>query len=259
MRHLIIPDCQVRPGDDLSFLSWIGKYILDKKPDVVVQLGDFADMPSLSSYDVGKKSYEGRTYKADIDVAYDAMWELFSSIKLYNKKQVLNKKKQYLPRLVLTLGNHEARITRAIELDRKLEGLISINDLKYEEFGWEVIPFLEPIFIDGICYCHYLCSGAMGKPISAAHLILQKKHNSCVVGHQQGRDVAYSHKADGSQITAIIAGSCYLHDENYLNVQTNNHWRGVIMLNEVNNGVFDECFVSLNYLKRKYDKTETCN
>ena len=138
MRHLIIPDCQIRPGDDLSFLSWIGKYILDKKPDVVIQLGDFADMPSLSSYDVGKKSYEGRTYKADIDVAYDAMWELFSPIKLYNKKQVLNKKKQYLPRLVLTLGNHEARITRAIELDRKLEGLISISDLKYEEFGWEV-------------------------------------------------------------------------------------------------------------------------
>ena len=49
MRHLIIPDCQVRPGDDLSFLNWIGQYIIDKKPDVIVHLGDFADMPSLSS------------------------------------------------------------------------------------------------------------------------------------------------------------------------------------------------------------------
>lgn len=259
MRHLIIPDTQLRPGDDLSFLGWIGQYIIDKKPDVIVQAGDFADMPSLSSYDVGKKSYEGRTYKDDVDIAYEGMTALFKPIFAYNRKQAGNKKKQYKPRLVLTLGNHENRIDRAIELDRKLEGLISIGNLGYEDFGWEVVPFLKPIFIDGICYCHYLCSGAMGKPIAAAHLILQKKHNSCVVGHQQGRDVAYSHKADGRQITAIIAGSCYMHDEHYLNNQTNNHWRGIIMLNEVHDGVFDECFVSLNYLKRKYDKTKTYN
>ncbi len=251
-RHLIIPDCQVRPGDDLSYLYWIGQYIVDKKPDVIIHLGDFADMPSLSSYDVGKKSFEGRTYTADIEAANIGMSMLLSPIASYNIKQVANKKKQYSPRMVLVLGNHEARIDRAVELDRKLEGLISIGDLKYKEFGWEVFPFLTPVFIDGICYCHYLCSGSMGKPISAAHLILQKKHNSCVVGHQQGRDVAYSHKADGSQITAIICGSCYMHDESYLNAQTNNHWRGIIMLNEVKDGVFDECFVSLNYLERKY-------
>lgn len=259
MRHLIIPDCQVRPGDDLSFLSWIGQYIVDKKPDVIVQLGDFADMPSLSSYDVGKKSYEGRTYKADIDVAYEGMVTLLRPLSSYNRRQAENKKKQYKPRLVLTLGNHEARIDRAIDIDRKLEGLISIKDLDYEEFGWEVVPFLDKVFINGICYTHYLCSGVMGKAITSANLILQKKHMSCIVGHQQGRDVAYSHIADDRQITAIIAGSCYMHDEHYLNNQTNIYWRGIIMLNEVNNGVFDECFVSLNYLKRKYDKTETCN
>ena len=254
MRHLIIPDCQVRPGDDLSFLSWIGQYIIDKKPDVIVHLGDFADMPSLSSYDVGKKSYEGRTYKDDVDVAYEGMMSLFKPIFAYNRRQAENKKKQYKPKLVLTLGNHEARIDRAIELDRKLEGLISIEDLGYTDFGWEVVPFLKPIFIDGICYCHYLCSGAMGKPIAAAHLILQKKHNSCVVGHQQGRDVAYSHKADGSQITAIIAGSCYLHDENYLNVQTNNHWRGVIMLNEVNNDCLSVHLDNFHHVNNNYQQ-----
>ena len=69
MKHLIIPDTQVKRGVDLSYLEWIGKYIVDKKPDVIVQIGDFADMPSLSSYDVGKKSFEGRRYKDDIEAA----------------------------------------------------------------------------------------------------------------------------------------------------------------------------------------------
>jgi hypothetical protein len=76
---------------------------------------------------------------------------------------------------------------------------------------------------------------------------------SCVAGHQQGRDVAYSKRGDGRQMTSIIAGSSYPDDESYLNSQTNKHWRGIIMLNEVEDGSFDEMFVSTDYLLRKYD------
>lgn len=75
---------------------------------------------------------------------------------------------------------------------------------------------------------------------------------SCVAGHQQGRDISYGKRADGSSMTAIISGSFYQHDEAYLNAQTNEHWHGCWMLNEVNNGSFDEMPLSLNYLKRKY-------
>lgn len=252
-RHIVIPDVQIRPGDDLSFLRCISNYIVDKKPDIIVCLGDFADMSSLSLYDVGKKSFEGRTYKDDVDAALEGMTSLSWGIHQERLKLEQGKRKRWNPRMVLTLGNHEARIDKAINNDRKLDGLISIEDLDYESFGWEVSPFLQPVVIDGIAYCHYMCSGVMGKPITTARAILTKKHMSVIVGHQQGRDVAYSHKADGRQMTAIIAGSCYEHEEHYLNAQTNNHWRGILMLNEVSEGSFDECFISLNYLKRKYD------
>ena len=47
--HLIIPDTQVKFGEDFSYLRHIGQYIVDKKPDVVVHLGDFVDMESLRS------------------------------------------------------------------------------------------------------------------------------------------------------------------------------------------------------------------
>ena len=92
----------------------------------------------------------------------------------------------------------------------------------------------------------------MGRPCTTAQAMLNKKHMSCFAGHQQGRQIAYARRADGTEITGIIAGSCYEHNEDYLNMQSNNHWRGVYMLHEVKDGSFDEMAVSLNYLKRTY-------
>jgi len=252
IKHLVIPDCQVRSGIPTDYLAWLGQYIIHKKPDVIVQIGDFADMPSLCSYDVGKKSYEGRRYIQDINAVKAGMNRLMLPLAQYNEAAGRNHKPRYKPRLVLTLGNHEDRITRAIDSDAKLDGLISLDDLSYSPWGWEVVPFLKPIAIDGIHYCHYFPSGAMGRPCTTSRSILNKYHQSCFAGHQQGREIAYSKRADGKTITAIIAGSYYEHDEVYLNPVTNLHWRGVYMLHEVEDGQFDEMAVSLSYLKRKY-------
>jgi len=251
-RHLVIPDVQLRPGDDTKFLTAIGNYIVAKQPDVVVCLGDFADMPSLSSYDVGKKSFEGRRYKADIFAAQEGMEALLEPLVNYNRGRKRSKHSQYVPKLILTLGNHEHRISRAAENDPKLDGTIGLENLKYEEVGWEVFPFLQPVVVDGVAYCHYFTTGVAGRPASSAQHQLNKKFMSCISGHQQGRQVAYGYRADGKRLTSIIAGSCYEHEEDYLGPQGNRHWHGVIMLNEVCDGEFDEMFVSLKFLKEKY-------
>ena len=154
--------------------------------------------------------------------------------------------------MVLTLGNHEQRIVKATNNDPKLEGTIGLEDLAYEEFGWEVYPFLQPVVIEGVSFCHYFPSGVLGRPVTSARQLLTKMHMSCVAGHQQGRVIAYAKRADGRELTSIIAGSCYLHDEDYLNPFTNNHWRGLYMLHEVVDGSFDEMAVSLAYLASKY-------
>lgn len=252
MKHFVIPDVQVRDGDDFTFLSNIGKYIVEKQPDVIVCLGDFADMPSLSSYDVGKKSFEGRRYGKDLGAAVEAMADLLEPLNNYNYRQLLNKKKRYSPRMVFTLGNHEHRINRAVESDPKLEGILSTEQLQYAECGWEVYPFLDVVVIDGIAYSHYFTSGLLGRPATSAAAQLSKKHMSCVAGHQQGLQIATGHRADGKRLTSIIAGSCYEHNEDYLGPQGNNHWRGCLMLHEINDGQFDLMPVSLDYLKRKY-------
>ena len=251
-KHLVIPDTQCKDGVPLDHLTWAGKYIVEKKPDVIVMIGDFADMESLSSYDVGKKSFEGRRYKSDIETSCKAMELLLSPLKEFNAKAKKNKEKLYTPRQLLTLGNHEDRINRVIESDPKWEGVVSLKDLKYEDYGWEVIPYLEPIVVDGIAYCHYFTSGVLGKPVTSAAALLSKKHQSCVMGHVQGRQIAYGTRADGTQITGLFVGGFYQHDEVYLRWQGNKHWRGLWVLHEVNDGSFDEMPVSMNYLKRKY-------
>ena len=252
-RIIVIPDTQIRPGDDYDFLTNVGRYIVDMQPDIVVHLGDFADMPSLSSHDkAGTKSMEGQRYKADIEATHQAMAALMQPIIDEQNRRKKNKEKQWKPDLILTLGNHENRIDRAINNDPKLDGLISTSDLSYAEYGWNVVPFLQPIIVEGIAFCHYLVSGVMGRPVTTAQALINKMHMSCIVGHQQGRMVAYGKRADGKNLTAMIVGSCYEHDEGYLNPQSNNHWRGLVVLNEVMDGEFDEVMVSLNYLNRKY-------
>lgn len=251
MKHFVLPDVQAKPGNCFKFLRKIGEYVVEKKPDVIVCIGDFADMPSLSSYDVGKKSFEGRRYSNDILAAREAMSEFLSPIVEFNEKAKRNKEKQYRPRMHLTLGNHCNRIDRAVNDDPKLEGLISVKDLGYEEFGWTVHPFLEIAVIDGIAYSHYFVTGLAGRPCATANAQLNKKHMSCIAGHQQGLQIATGYRGDGAMLHSIIAGSCYEHNEDYLGHQGNNHWRGALMLNDVNDGQFDIMPLSLKYLKER--------
>ncbi len=248
MKHFIVPDVQAKPGQDFSFLRKIGEYIVEKQPEKIICLGDFADMPSLSSYDVGKKAFEGRRYTKDIDAATEAMATLLEPLWDYNARAKKNKDKQYRPEMHLTLGNHEQRIDRAINSDAKLEGLISYDDLPYEDCGWTVYPFLDVVVIDGIAYSHYFVSGLMGRPATSANAQLNKTHMSCISGHQQGLQIATGKTGDGKLIHSIIAGSCYEHNEDYLGRQGNNHWRGALMLNDVNDGDFDIMPLRLNYL-----------
>lgn len=206
--HFVIPDCQVKPGVSLDYLESIGRYIVHKKPEVIINLGDFADMHSLSSWDKGKLASEGRRYKADIDCVIAAQKALLGPLRRYNQKQNDKGLPQYRPRMILTLGNHEDRIDRAVEADPALVGALSIDALQYAEFGWEVVAYRDVIIVDGVAYGHYHPTGAMQRPIAKAARLLTEKMMSCVAGHQQGFQMATALRGDGKMLTGIIAGSC---------------------------------------------------
>ena len=80
--HIVIPDVQgEKPGVPLDHLTWVGNYIAVKKPDTIICIGDFADMESLSKYDIGTMRGENKRLQKDLQVARTAMDLLFASVR----------------------------------------------------------------------------------------------------------------------------------------------------------------------------------
>jgi len=244
--HMVIPDVQAKPDVSHEHMRWIAHYALEKRPDVIIQIGDWADMPSLSLYDKGKRCYEGRRYVKDIDAANFSLHLFEETIADYNRTHPENK---YEPRKVITLGNHEYRIERATMLDASLEGKLRPDDLKFEECGWEVYPFLEVVTIDGIEYSHYFISGSMGRPVSSAAALLKARGRSATMGHVQRMDVAFHPQ---TQQIGMFCGVCYTHNEDYLGPQGNACPRQIVFKHEVQDGRYDLMAVSLRYLEKRY-------
>lgn len=258
-KHLIIPDTQCKPGVPLEHLLWAGDYIVDKKPDVIVHLGDHWDMQSLSHYDRGTKAAEGRRYPGDIAAGNMGMDLLMRPIYEYNERQRETARRDhkrpvlYSPRLIFCIGNHEERIMRHVNAHPNLAGKLGYHDFNLKEHGWEVHDFLHIAEVDGINYAHYFPNPNTGKPWGGAPLLRLKNIGfSFTMGHQQGKNSAERYLQDGEAQRALICGSFYQHDEDYKGPQGNYHWRGLVVKNEVMDGNYDLMEVSLSYLRKRY-------
>jgi hypothetical protein len=244
LRIALVMDAQVKEGVPTDHLVAYGKYIAAKQPDVIVCIGDWYDFPSLSFHNKpGSMELEGRRYIRDMEAGHRAMESFLTPI-----VQAAG----YHPSMVFTLGNHDILPSRQAAEDARLEGALVDPTEHLKRLGWLTVPFLQPVVIGGVAFCHYFPSGPMGRPVGTARALLQKLHMSAVAGHQQGRDIAYGRRADGAHMTSIISGSFYQHEERYLSPFTNGHWRGTWFLHEVKDGCFDEMALSVNYLLRKF-------
>lgn len=253
--HLMIPDTQCKPNINMGYLEWLGEYIAEKKPEVIIHIGDHADMPSLSSYDRGKGKAEGKRVYKDIEASIEGMNLLLRPLRILQDKELeMYGEVRYKPKMVLTLGNHEERIMRHVNDNPELQGFLSYDNLLYKEMGWEVYDFLKPVTINGVSYCHFMANPMSGKPYGGMAMnVLKNVGESFCMGHKQTLDVATRFlPASGKQQWAIIAGAYYEHDEGYKGHQGNHHWRGIVMQHNVKNGSFNPMFVNLEYLKSRY-------
>lgn len=246
--HLIIPDSHAHPDYDNRRYHLLAKLINDRKPDVVVDIGDWWDMPSLCSYDYGKKEFEGRRYKKDIEAGVEAQDIIYHEVRKHKRK---------LPRFVRCLGNHEDRINRAVSLQSNLEGLMSTNDLLSKEYGWEEYPFLESVNIDGVHYAHYFTSGVMNRPIGGvnpARSIILKEMVSSTQGHMHTFDHHSMTSGSGAKIHGCVVGVFQDYNSNYAG-PANKLWdRGVVYKHNVENGDYDIEWISLDRLEKGYGR-----
>lgn len=251
--YLIVPDSHSHPDHHNDRADWLGKFILDRKPDVVVNIGDGFDMPSLSSYDKGKASFHGNNYEKDINSGLDFLDRMWHPIKKAKRKQ---------PYKVFCVGNHEQRLQRVLEQDPQLAGDrygVSWSNYQLDNYHHEVIPYeggTPGIWqSDGISFAHFLVSGLMGRPIGGEHhaaSLLAKNYSSCVVGHSHTVDWAVRSGSNGKRIMGLVSGVYQDYTSGWAGV-VNNLWVPCVwMLNNVDDGVFEPEMISVESLKKEY-------
>jgi len=252
---LIIPDPHDSPGISQDRFRIAGQFMMDRMPEYVVCLGDWTEMGSLSKYDVGRLSAEGKRYCDDVASANKAL-EIFNRpLADYNKTSTRWKKKKYQPKMIMCEGNHENRITVAAQSTPSLYGTISLADLQFNKYGWITHPLAKPAIVEGIAFSHYFTSGVMGRPIGGlnhARSLLTKCLTSSIVGHSHLRDMSEDVTATGKRILGLVAG-CYFEHEMEWTGENLRYWRGLVYLHDVYDGMAEPEFLSLkNYLKMKY-------
>lgn len=213
-------------------------------------LGDWWDFPSLSSYDVGTIRIEGKRLANDILAGNEAMKRFLAPFHFHNKVRAHGHRSLYRPDMHFLVGNHEHRLMRYVADNPHLEILLTYDSLNLSD--WIVHDFLKPVFVDGIAYAHYFINPLSGRPYGGGiNNVISKLGYSFVQGHTQKLDFARKDLTNGKVIQGLIAGSFYLHEEEYKGYQGNYHWRGVCMLHDVEDGNYDLEVISIDRLMKQ--------
>ncbi len=253
--HLVYGDSHAHPNFNNDRADLISRAIQDIKPDVVVNIGDNADMASLSTYEKGLRQFYGRSYKEDINAHLDFDRRVWEPVKRLKKK---------LPFRVFCIGNHEQRIEKALDRSPELQGAISMKDLGLEQHYDTIVPYAGSgtpgtIVVDGITYAHYVVAGVSGRALSSLHMgygLVSKKHRSVTVGHQH----VYSHCSQSIGVDKFIHGLCLPcmtdYEVDWAGNITDLWNRGIVVKRNVHDGDYDLEVISLDQLRKKYGEPD---
>lgn len=253
---LVIPDQHAHPDHHNKRADYLGRLILDLRPDLLVNLGDCVDLPSLSSYDKGKASFHGKNYEKDINSHLDFQDRMWHPIRKAKRKR---------PYSVVLEGNHEHRIKRALEVDPQLAGDkfgISFKNLQLDDYYNKVVEYHGGtpgiIELEGILFAHYFISGVMGRAIGGEHhaySLISKNLASSVCGHSHTADFAIRTTGSNKKVMGLVAGVYQDYDSEWAGSVNNLWWSGVVILRNVEEGQFSPQFVSIQELEKEYGQT----
>lgn len=250
---LVVPDQHAHPDHNNDRADWLGKFILATKPDVVVNMGDTFDLPSLSSFDKGKASFHGASYEKDVNAGLDFLDRMWHPIKKSKRKR---------PHSVFLEGNHCHRIKKVLEYQPELAGDrfgVSYSNLQLKDYHNEVVYYqgqTPGIYTcEGVSFAHYMVSGLMGRPIGGEHhasSLLAKNHCSCVVAHSHTVDWSVRSSPTGNRIMGLVAGVYQDYESSWAGNVNHLWWSGLVYLRGVEGGTYDPEFISIEALRREY-------
>ena len=248
---IVIADTQVDNDSPTEHLDALSRFIWEKKAEHIVHIGDHWDFGSLSTY-ASKKEQEGARLYDDLEGGFSAFKKIMAETKLRNK---IGKKKKYTPNKHFLMGNHENRLARYIAANPVLEGCFDIESWVRNE-GWRVKGMNDPLWINEVCFSHYMESAQSGRAVGGSmENKLNKFPHSFVHGHQQQYQYASRQNLKGEPHFGICAGSFYLHDEAYRGAN-NTEKRGFVYMKAYTNRYgyldYDTEFVALERLLEQW-------
>lgn len=234
--------------------DWLGSFLYDLKPDLVIDLGDGADMASLNSYDTRyPKAIVSQSYEADIESYNDAQDRLRHSFR-HNKRKK--------PFWIGLEGNHEHRIKTAVAHDPRIEGQkygVSFSHLQTNQWFNEYHEYHNggPAIADyhGVSFAHYFTSANSSNPVSGehhAHTLLRRRHHSSVCGHSHKRGIFFDDAAHPQGIVGMVAGCFKGAEETWAGQSNLGWWSGVVVMRNLEGGMFEPQWVSLESLRKEY-------
>lgn len=251
---VIFTCAHVKPEVSNERFNWLGQLLYDIKPDYVIDLGDFDDLSSLNTFDERyPQKIISQSYMADIEHGQDARERIWHRFKQNKRK---------LPLRYGFEGNHEFRIKKALSHDPRLEGErygISFKHLQTDYWYDEYHEYLNsaPAICDydGVSYAHYFSSGNYGTATSGIHhsyTLLQNRNHSSTCGHSHKRSIYFKDGAHPGGIIGLVAGNFKGAKEDWAGQSNNEWWSGVIIKRNIEDGVYDPEFVSMQSLEKAY-------
>ena len=242
---LTIGDCHTNDTQDLSRFNLLNKFILDKRPDVIVFIGDFLTLQCLSAWDANKRALmEGKRYYKEIAAGNKALDMAFKNV-------------EYSPEIIFIEGNHEDRLTRYLEKDPTFSGAVSVpKDLRLEERGIKFIPYREYYHVNGVGFTHIPFNKVREiGGVNISRKASQVTVSSVIFGHTHNQELAHVWKPGMPHLQDIYClGAFFEEIEKYMEGRISEYWRGLSLLNMWKEGRYDVESFSLGRLDKMYDR-----
>lgn len=172
-------DMHDHPEDNFKRQEALGNMIVAEKPRSFVMGGDGSRHDAFSTYD----KYKQWTAAEEIAAWKNSLALMFGPLEEWNKRQASHRHKQHNMRTVLTLGNHEDRMWRALGEDPYGFGsLVDFDDITgRKRYFDEVYPFGDVVNVNGI-QCTHAPRNKMNRVM--AHSTAAKQSNTHLIyGH----------------------------------------------------------------------------
>jgi predicted phosphodiesterase len=265
---LYFTDAHCDPEDvDIWRFEALGQLIVDYRPDVIVQGGDFCTFDSLSHWSLDKrKEMELRRFSKDVDNMNKCWKQVCQPLYEVQERARQASKRMYRPQLIWFEGNHEDWVRQYCERHPVLDGTIDLDrvvrlnhslfsDVDYVKFGNltdDGVRFVEDVAFThaprnrgGIINSRYITSRALSESF-ATSVVFGHTHRFCI------DSIARITAPNETRITQAINGGCFFtRVPQYACNNTNDWWSGVLLF-QIDGDTVDIQTISLENLKRRY-------